>query len=86
MAITLELGPDVEELLKDEASATGLSVEKYLEDLVAQRVGKPMAPSKSPEELREIILKYVKEFRELPTISHVSDRPAIEYDDFGLPI
>jgi hypothetical protein len=41
MAISIELKPEVEERLGREASAKGVSVEAYVEDLIEQQVTRP---------------------------------------------
>lgn len=41
MSISIELKPEVEERLGREASAKGLSVEAYVEDLIEQQVSRP---------------------------------------------
>jgi len=41
MPISIELKPEVEECLSREASAKGLSVEEYVEDLIERQVSRP---------------------------------------------
>lgn len=41
MSISLELKPEVEELLEQEAAAKGVSVESYVEELIEQQVSQP---------------------------------------------
>jgi predicted transcriptional regulator len=41
MSISIELKPEVEELLEQEAKAKGISVESYVEELIEQQVSQP---------------------------------------------
>jgi hypothetical protein len=45
MTISIELKPEVEERLGREASAKGLSVEAYVEDLIERQVSRPREES-----------------------------------------
>ena len=46
MTISIELKPEVEECLGREASAKGVSVEAYVEDLIEQKVVRPYDASR----------------------------------------
>jgi hypothetical protein len=41
MSISIELKPEIEELLEQEATAKGVSVESYVEELIEQHVFQP---------------------------------------------
>ena len=41
MSISIELKPDVEERLEQEAAAKGVSVESYVEGLIEQQISQP---------------------------------------------
>jgi predicted DNA-binding protein len=41
MSISIELKPEVEELLEQEAAAKGVSVESYVEELIEQQISQP---------------------------------------------
>ncbi|HYX72133.1 MAG TPA: hypothetical protein VE732_05130 [Nitrososphaera sp.] len=41
MSISIELKPEIEELLEQEAAAKGVSVESYVEELIEQQVFQP---------------------------------------------
>jgi predicted HicB family RNase H-like nuclease len=41
MSINIDLKPEVEELLEQEAAAKGVSVESYVEDLIEQQISQP---------------------------------------------
>jgi antitoxin VapB len=83
--ITLELSPEAEALLQSKAAAKGVSVEKYVEELVVERPTEEQQPDKSPEELYEIMMRLAKEWHALPTLDHRSPDEIIGYDDYGLP-
>jgi predicted transcriptional regulator len=56
MPISIELKPEVEERLGREASARGVSVEAYVEDLIEQQVsGTDKAPGVGLEELDQVL-------------------------------
>jgi uncharacterized protein (DUF1778 family) len=41
MSISIELKPEIEELLEQEAAAKGVSVESYVQELIEQQVSPP---------------------------------------------
>lgn len=57
MSISIELKPEVEEQLGREASAKGLSVEAYVEDLIERQVSLPGegAPNIDMEEVDRVL-------------------------------
>ena len=57
MPINIELKPDVEERLGREASAKGLSVEAYVEDLIERQVADPreVTPRVDMEEIDRVL-------------------------------
>ena len=56
MPISIELKPEVEEPLGREASAKGVSVEAYVEDLIEQQVTRPREASRIDlEELDRVL-------------------------------
>jgi hypothetical protein len=57
MSISIELKPEVEERLGREASAKGVSVEAYVEDLIERQVSRPgeVAPNVDMEEVERVL-------------------------------
>ncbi|HEX8145266.1 MAG TPA: hypothetical protein VF553_22050 [Pyrinomonadaceae bacterium] len=45
MSISIELKPEIEELLQQEAWAKGVSLEAYVEELIVQQVSQPHTTS-----------------------------------------
>lgn len=48
MTVTLNLNPEVEKGLTARAHARGVSLDKYLQELVAKEAGLPVAPEPRP--------------------------------------
>jgi hypothetical protein len=56
MSISIELKPEIEELLEQEAAAKGVSVEAYVEELIEQQVSQPHKTSHiGSEEIDQIL-------------------------------
>lgn len=57
MSISIELKPEVEERLGREASAKGVSVEAYVEDLIERQVSRPgeVAPDIDIDEVDRVL-------------------------------
>lgn len=57
MSISIELKPEVEERLEREASAKGVSVEVYVEDLIERQVSRPSegSPNVDMEEVERVL-------------------------------
>lgn len=56
MSINIDLKPEIEELLEQEAAVKGVSVESYVEELIEQQVSKPHKTSHiSAEEVDHVL-------------------------------
>lgn len=56
MSISIELKPEIEELLEQEAAARGVSVESYVEGLIDQQVSQPHKTSQvSSEDVDQVL-------------------------------
>ena len=56
MSISIELKPEVEELLEQEAAAKGVSVESYVEELIEQQISQPHKTSHTgSEEIDQVL-------------------------------
>ena len=85
MAITLELRPDLETRLREEAQASGLSVGKYVEKLVEELTSCATENSATSSEMRERLMQLAKQWHAMPTLDPRSADEIVGYDDLGLP-
>ena len=69
MAVTLQLPPDLEDLLQEEARVRGLSLEQYVQTLLEQHLT-PLRPQKlTPEEFEaalDRVAQYSDKIPDLP--------------------
>ena len=61
MSISIKLKPEIEELLEQEATTRGVSVESYVEELIEQQVSQPHKTSHTGSEEIEQILDSLAE-------------------------
>lgn len=85
MAITLELRPDLETRLREQAQASGLSVGKYVERLVEELTSCATKNPATPSEMRERLMRLAKQWHSLPTLDPRIADEIVGYDDLGLP-
>jgi len=69
MSISIELKPEVEERLEQEATAKGVSVESYVEELIEQQFSQPHITSNIGAEEIDLLLDSLAEGSE--------DRPVL---------
>jgi hypothetical protein len=69
MIVTLSLNPEVESSLMARARARGVSLEDYLQELVAREAGLAASPSTSGEEKARAFLQWARGHRETPPLS-----------------
>ena len=82
MAITLHFDPELEAQLVEEAMAQGISIDKYLEQLIEQHTRSTSKPS--TYEKKERLLELAKKWHQMPTLDKRTPDEIIGYDEFGL--
>jgi hypothetical protein len=71
MSISIELKPEVGELLEQEAAAKGVSVESYVEELIDQQVSQPHKTSHiGSEEIDQALDSLAKGSDDQPVLLH----------------
>lgn len=82
MSISIELKPEVEERLEQEATAKGVSVESYVEDLIEQQVSQPHKTSHiAMEEIDHVLDALADGSEDRPVLpSEAYTRDSIYYD------
>jgi len=68
MSISIELKPEIEELLEQEAAAKGISVESYVEELIEQQVSHPHRTSHIGSEKIDHVLDSLAEGSDEPPV------------------
>lgn len=69
MTISIELKPEVEELLEQEAASRGVSVESYVEELIEQQVSQPHKTSRiGSEEIDQVLDSLAKSSDDRPVL------------------
>lgn len=87
MAITLELRPDLEERLKHDAEAAGLSIAGYVEQLLdIEAPPARKAPPKTYEEYRARIDPILAKLDALPRLDNRTADEIIGFDEYGIPL
>lgn len=74
MSISIELKPEIEEILEQKAAAKGLSVESYVEELIEQQVSQPYKTSHIGSEEIDQVLDSLAEGSD--------DRPVLQPDAY----
>lgn len=77
MSISIELKPEIEERLKQEAAAKGVSMESYVEALIEQQFSQPHKTSHIAAEEIDYVLDFLAEGSDdrpvLPSEAHTRD-------------
>jgi hypothetical protein len=81
MIVTLSLSPEVESSLMARARTRGVSLDDYLEELVAREAGLAASPSTSGEEKARAFVQWAKGHRDTPPLSDEDISRATMYPD-----
>lgn len=81
MSITLTLNPDLEQGLKARARARGLSLNDYVEQLVARDIGMAVATATTGEEKARAFAEWARSHRYTPPLSDEAVNRASMYRD-----
>jgi hypothetical protein len=82
MSISIELKPEIEERLEQEAAARGVSVESYVEELLEQQVSQPAKISRvGAEEIDHVLDSLAEGSENRPVLpSEAYTRESIYHD------
>ncbi len=81
MTITLILEPEVEKSLIARAQERGLSLNDYLQELVARDAGIPKAMGRTGEEKAQAFVEWARSHRDTPPLSDEAVSRASMYRD-----